>query len=77
VAGQSSNLGNSDLAVVRHQADGSLDTAFGTGGKVTVDFFGSIDSGECALIQPDGKIVVGGLARNGTSNGIALARLVP
>jgi uncharacterized delta-60 repeat protein len=59
----------SDFALARYNADGSLDTSFGTGGKVTTDVFGSRDLAGDMLIQPDGKIVV-----VGSSNGITVAR---
>jgi uncharacterized delta-60 repeat protein len=77
VVGQSSNLAAPDLAALRLNADGTLDTSFGIAGMVTVDFFGGADSGECLVIQTDGKIVVGGVARNGTSNGLGMVRLDP
>ena len=77
LVGQSSNLENPDLAVARFDASGTLDTGFGTGGKMTVDVFGSGDDAECVAVQPDGKIVIGGSARNGTTTGIALMRVVP
>ena len=41
-----------------------LDPTFGTGGKVTTDFFKNSDSVHSVLIQTDGKIVVAGQARN-------------
>ncbi len=54
-----SSSGGSDFALVRYNADGSLDTTFGVGGKATTDFrFGDFVGG--AAIQPDGKIVVVG-----------------
>jgi uncharacterized delta-60 repeat protein len=77
VTGQASSLTTPDLAVARFKADGTPDAAFGAGGKVTVDFFGSTDSGESIAIQTDGKIVVAGAARNGTSTGVALTRILP
>src|SRR5262245_24661714 len=49
-----------DFAVVRYNADGSLDTGFGTGGKVTTDFAGSIDDAFAVALQADGKIVAAG-----------------
>jgi uncharacterized delta-60 repeat protein len=48
-----------DFAVARYNADGSLDTSFGTGGKVTTDF-GGFDLAPAVALQPDGKIVVAG-----------------
>jgi hypothetical protein len=75
--GQSSNLINPNLAVARHNADGTPDTGFGTDGKVTVDFFGAFDNATCVAVQADGKIVVAGAARNGTTTGLALTRISP
>jgi uncharacterized delta-60 repeat protein len=60
---------SSDFALARYNADGSLDTTFGTGGKVTTDVFGSPDFAKDVLIQPDGKIVV-----VGASHGFSVAR---
>ena len=77
VAGQSSNRSNPDFAVARFSDNGTLDSSFGTGGKLTIDFFGSFDGAENVLMQPDGKIVLGGFARNGTRTGYGLARVLP
>ena len=52
---------NVQFAVARYNADGSLDAGFGTGGKVTTDFFGANDVGWSLLLQGDGKLVVSGL----------------
>jgi hypothetical protein len=67
---------SSDLAVARFDAGGALDAGFGTGGKLTLDFFGSSDGGECVAVQPDGQLLVGGFARNGSNVGLALARVL-
>ena len=56
---------------------GSLDPTFGTGGKVTTDFFGDFDRVFAVAIQPDGKIVVAGNARNSLTTDFALARYNP
>lgn len=77
VAGQSSSLMNPDFAVARFHADGSPDTTFGTDGRVTADFFGSSDGATCVAIASDGKILAAGLARDGSSNGLGLVRLLP
>jgi uncharacterized delta-60 repeat protein len=54
-----------DFAIARYEADGTLDSTFGTGGKVTTDF-GSDDGAESVAINPaNGRIVVGG----GTASG--------
>ncbi|MBI4339383.1 MAG: hypothetical protein HY680_05470 [Chloroflexi bacterium] len=48
-----------DFALAQYNADGSLDTSFGTGGKVTTDF-GGADIGRSVAVQRDGRIVVAG-----------------
>ena len=60
---------NSDFALMRYNADGTLDTTFDGDGKVTTDFGGN-DIIFSMAVQSDGKIVV-----SGTSSGdFALAR---
>jgi uncharacterized delta-60 repeat protein len=69
---------NSDFAVVRCASTGAPDTAFGAGGLFAIDFFGAADAAVDVLAQPDGKIVVTGSARNGSSGrGLGLARVLP
>jgi uncharacterized delta-60 repeat protein len=65
-AGHSDNGGNYDFALVRYNTDGSLDTGFGTGGKVTTPVGGGDDVAYALDIQPDGRIVVAGSSNNGT-----------
>src|SRR3972149_6220011 len=62
--------GNKDLALVRLNADGSLDTSFSGDGKQTTPIAaGSLaDQAYAVAIQPDGKIVVAGSAHNGTND---------
>ena len=55
---------NFDSAVVRYNQDGSLDSAFGAGGKVTTDFSGAFDIAKAIAVQPNGKIVVSGWAQS-------------
>jgi uncharacterized delta-60 repeat protein len=71
---------NPDMAIARFlpgSQSTSVDTTFGNAGKVTVDFFGAFDRAEAVVVQPDGKIVVGGYARNGATTVFALVRLLP
>lgn len=49
-----------DFMLLRYNSDGSADTRFGNAGKVVTDFNGKSDVAHAILIQPDGKIVVGG-----------------
>ena len=67
-----------DFAVVRYNPAGTLDTTFGTGGKVVIGITSGDDivDDPSALLQPDGKIVVGGYG--GVSNtDFELVRLLP
>jgi uncharacterized delta-60 repeat protein len=79
VSGQSSNLVNSaaDFAVARFTTAGVLDATFDDDGLFTVDFFGGGDSAENVAVQPDGRIVLGGFAANGTAVRYGLARINP
>lgn len=70
VAGEDGANGG-EIALVRYNRDGSLDSTFGTGGKVSTNFSGSEDRAFALVIQPDGRIVVGG--SSGTTR-FALAR---
>ncbi|HXI93524.1 MAG TPA: HYR domain-containing protein [Blastocatellia bacterium] len=64
-----------DFAIARYEANGNLDTGFGSGGKVSTDFAGGSDQAFALVIQTGGKIVAAGLAANGaTGNDFALAR---
>ncbi len=67
---------NPNFVVARYNSNGSLDTGFGNGGSLSIDFFGFDDVGENVLVQPDGKIVVGGSARNNV-DGYGVARINP
>ncbi len=48
-----------DIAIARYNSDGSLDTSFGNGGKVSSDF-GQYETANKVVLQADGKILVGG-----------------
>lgn len=48
------------FALVRYRPAGTLDTAFGKGGKVTT-LIGGSSTATAALLQPDGKIVASGV----------------
>jgi len=74
VAGYSYNGSNNDVALVRYNADGSLDTSFDGDGKVTTPIGVSDDYGRSVAIQSDGKIVVAGYSYNGNDNDFALVR---
>src|SRR5262245_25334602 len=67
-----------NFGVARFNADGSLDTSFGSGGLVVTDIAGGNDLCQGVVIQADGKIVVAGGAANGaTGTDFALVRYNP
>jgi uncharacterized delta-60 repeat protein len=79
VAGRAVVAGSGgDFGVVRYNADGSLDSTFGTGGKVTTAFLGN-EVARAVGVQADGKIVVAGHVRNSapTYDDFGLARYSP
>lgn len=60
--------GNLNFSVVRLNANGSLDTSFGDGGKATFDFEGGRDSAQTINVLDDGKILLTGVAYNTAGN---------
>ncbi|PYE47935.1 beta strand repeat-containing protein, partial [Deinococcus yavapaiensis] len=73
-AGYAFNGSNDDFALVRYTTSGSLDTTFGSSGKVTTGFGSGSDTALALALQPDGKLVAAGLTSNGSNNDFALAR---
>jgi uncharacterized delta-60 repeat protein len=66
------------IALVRYNQNGTLDTSFGTGGKVVTQISTS-DVADAVAVQPDGKIVVGGSTNlpSSVDSSFALARYNP
>ncbi len=73
-AGGASNGTDTDFALARYNANGSLDTSFGTGGKVTTAISPGSDAASALALQPDGKLIVAG---SDSSRDFALARYNP
>jgi uncharacterized delta-60 repeat protein len=74
VAGTIFRPGNRDIGLVRLQPDGSLDTTFGTNGKVIFDLGGTDDKAAGVALQADGKIVVAGTSNAKGTPDFAVAR---
>jgi uncharacterized delta-60 repeat protein len=73
--GYTQNAGNNDFAIVRYNADGSLDTSFGSGtGKVTTAIGASSESAQSVVILSNGKILVAGSSFIGGGFDIALVQ---
>ncbi len=62
-----------DFALAGLNPDGSPDLGFGNQGKVVMVIAGN-DHGVSVVIQPDGKIVVGGYSYSSVLNRLSLAR---
>lgn len=75
-AGYSENVAISDydFAVVRYNANGTLDNTFGTGGKATINVGNSIDDVAKVILLPNGKILLTGKSMESYFN-IAIVRL--
>ena len=64
-----------DFGLARYNANGSLDTSFGIGGKVMTPIGQNNDRAYAIAIRPDGKIIVAGLSLNDQNlNEFALVR---
>ena len=72
--GYSNNGVSTEIALIRYNSDGSLDTTFGGSGIVTTDLGPGNDSAYDAALQSDGKIVVAGYSDNGPSVDFAILR---
>ena len=67
-----------DFCLLRYDSDGTLDTTFGTGGRVLTDFANGSDVALAAAVQSDGRIVVGGVSQNQNEiSTSAFARYLP
>ena len=66
------NVTGIDLALARYHSDGSPDSTFGSGGKITTDF-GSGDIAYAAALQPSGNVIVAAAVSNPSQPGGALS----
>ena len=75
VSGMAVSATSIDFALARYDANGTLDTTFGSAGtgKLTTEFT-NLSEGLSVALQSDDKIVVSGFAHDGTSLVFALAR---
>lgn len=76
VVGRRNESASDDFSVLRFNADGSLDASFDGDGRTSLDYPGIKGTTHVVLLQPDGKIVAAGTARNtavneGTNFGLA------
>jgi uncharacterized delta-60 repeat protein len=73
LGGHCSNGSNNDFCIARFNSNGTLDNSFGNSGKVIQDI-DSDDYGNSLVIQPDGKILLGGYCDDGVNINFCIAR---
>lgn len=73
-----STTDDSAMGLVRLNADGSLDTGFGNGGRAVAEF-AQLDFGYAAALQADGKLLVAGRVSQdrGDESDVGVARFNP
>ena len=64
-----------DFGVIRVNANGTIDTTFGTSGQALVSLLSGQDAAKKVMVQSDGKIVLAGDSSNGTTSDFSLIRL--
>ena len=69
--------GYTDIALVRYNSDGSLDASFDSDGVVITSITVKSDYSYDLVVQPDGKIVVGGACSDGGDLDFCLVRYNP
>ncbi len=72
VVGSTNN--QQDILVLRYNLNGTLDTSFNGGGATEFGIGATINEGTSAVLQPNGKIVVGGDFFNGLNDDMAVVR---
>jgi uncharacterized delta-60 repeat protein len=75
VAGFTNVTGTNDFAVVRLNANGSLDISFDIDGRLVISGFGGDDRAQAVAVQSDGKIVLAGYTNVSGNNDFAVARV--
>jgi uncharacterized delta-60 repeat protein len=78
VAGYARDAGRYVMTVSRYTSAGALDPTFGTAGVALIPLgSGTAAQANAALVQPDGKIIVGGAASDEGQQKFAVVRLNP
>ena len=77
VAGRAASGTVFDFGLARYNPDGTLDTSFGTGGLMSVDFHGFGDEAEDVALDSAGRIVAAGYTLAPGGNEFALLRVLP
>jgi uncharacterized delta-60 repeat protein len=75
VSGTSQVDGNEQIGVARYNSNGSLDSSFGSGGKVLIESPGATGFSNLISLQADGKIVIGGSILGSGNKDILVVRM--
>ncbi|HTU62505.1 MAG TPA: hypothetical protein VMF89_28790, partial [Polyangiales bacterium] len=62
---------------LRLTQDGTLDTSFGTGGRVTTDLAGAADCARAVTVDAKGRILIAGTSERGGRQDFLVARYLP
>jgi uncharacterized delta-60 repeat protein len=79
LAGRCANGTNNDFCVVRLDADGTLDTTLERGsasGRILIPLGSANDAASSIALQNDGKILLSGMCRTGTTDRFCATRLL-
>src|SRR6478752_3571968 len=76
IAAGFARFGNRQITLARYSTSGPLDTSFGNAGVATANIPDADADAWRAVLQPDGKILVAGIARSDHER-IAVARFNP
>jgi uncharacterized delta-60 repeat protein len=74
LGGYCKDVSNYDFCIARFNSNGTLDTSFGSSGKVIQPIATFIDYGQSLAIQPNGKILLGGDCIYGSKRDFCIAR---
>lgn len=74
IAGYMASNTVTDIALTKVRSDGTLDTTYATGGKLTTDIDSTNDQANAIARQSDGKIVVAGTSDDGLSRDMFIVR---
>jgi uncharacterized delta-60 repeat protein len=74
LAGSCSNGTNNDFCAARYNANGTLDSTWGSAGKVITPIGTGADRATAIALQSDGKVLLAGTCANGTNSDFCAAR---
>lgn len=77
LAGTCLDLGNNDFCLLRFNANGAIDSSFGSNGAIITPIGTGDDRAGALQLQPDGKIVIAGTCNDSANDDFCAARYLP